>query len=159
MKKGGEKFETAKAPGARLLMIIAPYYRDIADQLQRGAEAAAAEGDATLDRIVVPGAFEIPAAIAYASRQVPAYEGFVALGCVVRGETSHYDYVCGESARGLMDLTIREGLSIGYGILTVNTIAQAEERADPQRGDKGGEATRAALAMIALKRRFAEDAE
>ena len=84
------------------------------------------------------------------------YDGYLALGCVVRGETSHYDYVCGESARGLMDLTIREGLSIGYGILTVNTLAQAEERADPARGDKGGETARAALAMAALKRRFAE---
>ena len=159
MKEGVSKSETAKAPGARLLMVVAPYYRDIADQLLRGAEVAATEGEATLDRIVVPGAFEIPAAIAHASRQVPAYEGFVALGCVVRGETSHYDYVCGESARGLMDLSIHEGLSIGYGILTVNTIAQGEERADPQRGNKGGEATRAALAMIALKRRFTESAE
>jgi 6,7-dimethyl-8-ribityllumazine synthase len=159
VKEGASKSDTAKAPGARLLMVVAPYYGDIADRLQRGAEAAAAEGEAMLDRIVVPGAFEIPAAIAHASRQVPAYEGFVALGCVVRGETSHYDYVCGESARALMDLSVREGLSIGYGILTVNTIAQAEERADPKRGDKGGEATRAALAMIALKRRFTEAAE
>jgi len=159
VKEGVSKTKTVKAPGARLLMVLAPYYRDIVDQLPRGAEAAAAEGDATLDRIVVPGAFEIPAAIAHASRQVPAYEGFVALGCVVRGETSHYDYVCGESARALMDLSVRDGLSIGYGILTVNTIAQAEERADPQRGDKGGEATRAALAMIALKRRFSESTE
>ena len=159
MKQGVCKSETAKAPGARLLMVVAPYYGGIADQLRRGAEAAAAEGEATLDRILVPGAFEIPAAIAHAARRIPAYEGFVALGCVVRGETSHYDYVCGESARGLMDLSIREGLAIGYGILTVNTIAQAEERADPARGDKGGEATRAALAMIALKRRFADTAQ
>jgi 6,7-dimethyl-8-ribityllumazine synthase len=159
VKERVSKSETVKAPGARLLIVVAPYYHDIVDQLQRGAEAAAAEGEATLERIVVPGAFEIPAAIAHASQRIPAYEGFVALGCVVRGETSHYDYVCGESARGLMDLSIREGLSIGYGILTVNTIAQAEERADPQRGDKGGEATRAALAMIALKRRFTESAE
>jgi 6,7-dimethyl-8-ribityllumazine synthase len=159
VKEGVSKARTVKAPGARLLMVVAPYYNDIADQLQRGAEAAAEEGEATLEHILVPGAFEIPAAIAHASRQVPAYEGFVALGCVVRGETSHYDYVCGESARALMDLSVREGLSIGYGILTVNTIAQAEARADPQRGDKGGEATRAALAMVALKRRFAEGAE
>jgi 6,7-dimethyl-8-ribityllumazine synthase len=136
-------------------MVIAPYYRDIADQLQRGAEAVAAEAGATLDRVFVPGAFEIPGAIALAAR-TKAYDGFIALGCVVRGETSHYDYVCGESARGLMDLSIRRRLAVGYGILTVETIAQANERADPARGDKGGEATRAALAMIALKRRFAE---
>jgi len=153
--KDAEKSPVAKLPGARLLMVIAPYYRDIADQLQRGAEAVAAEAGATLDRVFVPGAFEIPGAIALAAR-TKAYDGFIALGCVVRGETSHYDYVCGESARGLMDLSIRKRLAIGYGILTVETIAQANERANPARGDKGGEATRAALAMIALKRRFAE---
>jgi len=136
-------------------MVVAPYYREIADQLQRGAEAAAQAGEATLDRVFVPGAFEIPAAIANAARVTP-YEGYVALGCVVRGETSHYDYVCGESARALMDLSTREGLALGYGILTVNTIDQAQVRADPKRGDKGGEATRAALTMIALKRRFAD---
>ena len=115
MKDGVSKAKTVKAPGARFLMVVAPYYEDIADQLQAGAEAAAAEGDATLDRIVVPGAFEIPGGHRAAARQVPAYEGFVALGCVVRGETSHYDYVCGESARALMDLSMRDGLSIGYG--------------------------------------------
>lgn len=153
--KDAEKLAIAKVPGARLLMVIAPYYRAIADHLQRGAEAAAEEAGATLDRIFVPGAFEIPAAILHASR-TGSFDGFVALGCVVRGETSHYDYVCGESARGLMDLSLREGLAIGYGILTVENIAQAEERANPARGDKGGEAARAALAMIALKRRFAE---
>lgn len=136
-------------------MVVAPYYRDIADHLQRGAELAAKEAQATLDRVFVPGAFEIPAAILHAAR-TGAYEGFIALGCVVRGETSHYDYVCGESARGLMDLSLREGLAIGYGILTVENIDQAEARANPARGDKGGEAARAALAMIALKRRFAE---
>lgn len=155
--KDAEKSPIAKVPGARLLLVTAPYYRAITDQMQQGAEAAATAAEATLDRIFVPGAFEIPGAIAHAARS-KSYDGFVALGCVVRGETSHYDYVCGESARGLMDLSIREGLAIGYGILTVDTIAQAEERADVQRGDKGGEAARAALAMIALKRRFAETA-
>jgi 6,7-dimethyl-8-ribityllumazine synthase len=138
-------------------MVISPYYKDVADMMQRGAEAVAAEAQATLDRVFVPGAFEIPAAIAHAAR-TGGYDGYLALGCVVRGETSHYDYVCGESARGLMELSIREGLAIGYGILTVNTLAQAEERADPKRGDKGGESARAALAMIALKRRFDETA-
>lgn len=159
MREVATKNEAIKAPGARLLMVVAPYYREITDQLQRGAEAAARESDATIDCIFVPGAFEIPAAIAHASRQIPAYEGFVALGCVVRGETSHYDYVCGESARGLMDLAIREGLAIGYGILTVENLEQAKVRSDPQRGNKGGEATRAALTMIALKRRSADVAQ
>ena len=155
--KHAEKSPVAKLPGARLLLVIAPYYRGVADQLQKGAEAVAREAEAVLDRVFVPGAFEIPAAIAHAAR-TNNYDGFVALGCVVRGETTHYDYVCGESARGLMDLSTRDGLAIGYGILTVNTSAQAEERADPARGDKGGEATRACLAMIALKRRFVETA-
>jgi 6,7-dimethyl-8-ribityllumazine synthase len=136
-------------------MVISPYYKGVADMMQRGAEAAAEEAKATLDRVFVPGAFEIPAAIGQAAK-TGLYDGYLALGSVVRGETSHYDYVCGESARGLMDLSVREGLAIGYGILTVNTLAQAETRADPKRGDKGGEATRACLSLIALKRRFAE---
>lgn len=153
--KDAEKSPIAKVPGARLLLVVAPYYKSVTDHMQRGAEAAATAAEATLDRVIVPGAFEIPAAIHHASK-TGAYDGYIGLGCVVRGETSHYDYVCGESARGLMDLSIREGLAIGYGILTVNTLAQAEERADTRRGDKGGEATRACLAVIALKRRFAE---
>lgn len=155
MKTDVEKFPVASVPGARLLMVISPYYKGVADMMQRGAEAAAEEARATLDRVFVPGAFEIPAAIALAAK-TGSWDGYLALGCVVRGETSHYDYVCGESARGLMGLTVRDGLAIGYGILTVNTLAQAEERADPRRGDKGGESARAALAMIALKRHFAE---
>lgn len=154
MKHAG-KSPADQVEGARVLIVTAPYYRAITDEMQRGVEAAVAQGKATLDRVFVPGAFEIPGAIAHAARS-GEYDGFVALGCVVRGETSHYDYVCGESARGLMDLSIREGLAIGYGILTVDTLAQAEERADPERGDKGGEAARACLAMIALKRRFAK---
>lgn len=151
--KQAEKSQVAKLPGARLLLVVGPYYSGVADQLQKGAEAVAREAGATLDRVFVPGAFEIPGAIAFAATS-NAYDGFVALGCVVRGETSHYDYVCGESARGLMHLATSAGLAIGYGILTVDTLAQAEERADPARGDKGGEAARACLAMIALKRRF-----
>lgn len=152
--KGAEKFPVQRAPGARLLLVTSPYYRAVTDMMQRGAEAAANAAEASLDRVFVPGAFEIPGAIAAASKHAK-YDGYIALGCVVRGETSHYDYVCGESARGLMDLTIREGLSIGYGILTVENLAQADERADPRRGDKGGEATRACVAMIALKRQLA----
>jgi 6,7-dimethyl-8-ribityllumazine synthase len=148
-----EKSPTPKLPGAKLLLVVSPYYRGVADMMQRGAEAVAVEAGAALDRVFVPGAFEIPAAIAHAAR-AQAYDGYVALGCVVRGETSHYDYVCGESARALMDLSVREGVAIGYGILTVETLEQAEVRADPARGDKGGEAAKAALAMIAIKRRF-----
>jgi len=157
VKTESDKLPTPKLSGARLLLVISPYYRDIADSLQRGAEAAAKEADALLDRVFVPGAFEIPGAIALAAK-TNSYDGFVALGCVVRGETSHYDYVCGESARALMNLSTDGGLALGYGILTVDTLEQAIVRADPARGDKGGEAARACLAMIALKRRFAESA-
>lgn len=140
--------------GAKILLVVSPYYRGVADMMQRGAEAMAAQAEATLDRIFVPGAFEIPAAIAHAAK-ANQYDGFAALGCVVRGETSHYDYVCGESARALMDLSTIDGLPIGYGILTVENLEQAEVRADPARGDKGGEAVKAALSMVAIKRRFA----
>lgn len=157
MKTDTEKFPTPKLPGARLLLVVSPYYREVADHMQRGAEAAAKEAEATLERVLVPGAFEIPGAIALAAK-TKGYDGFVALGCVVRGETSHYDYVCGESARALMNLSTK-GRAIGYGILTVNTLEQALVRADPARGDKGGEAVRACLTMIALKRRFAEQGQ
>jgi 6,7-dimethyl-8-ribityllumazine synthase len=153
MKTEREAAPIDKAKGARVLIVTAPYYRDITDAMQRGVEAVAGAAEITLDRVFVPGAFEIPAAIAHAGR-ANQYDGFIALGCVVRGETSHYDYVCGESARGLMDLSLREGYAIGYGILTVETIEQAQVRADPAQGDKGGEALRACLAMMALKKRF-----
>ncbi|WP_395647367.1 6,7-dimethyl-8-ribityllumazine synthase [Terricaulis sp.] len=153
--KDAHRSPTTKIAGARLLVVVAPYYKDVANMLLEGAQVAAREAEATLEIVTVPGAFEIPGAIALAIR-TGAYDGFIALGCVVRGETSHYDYVCGESARGLMELSIRKRASIGYGILTVNTLAQAEERADPRRGDKGGESVRACAAMIALKRKFGE---
>jgi 6,7-dimethyl-8-ribityllumazine synthase len=154
VKDVADKSPVPKVPGAKILLVVSPYYRGVADMMQRGAEAAAEQAEATLDRIFVPGAFEIPAAIAHAAK-ANQYDGFVALGCVVRGETSHYDYVCGESARGLMNLSTFDGLAIGYGILTVENLEQAEVRADPARGDKGGEAVKAALSMVAIKRRFA----
>jgi 6,7-dimethyl-8-ribityllumazine synthase len=155
--KASQTSKAVHAPGARILLVVAPYYQSVTEMMEAGGQAAASVVGAKLDKIIVPGAFEIPGAIATAAATA-TYEGFVALGCVVRGETSHYDYVCGESARALMDLSVRDGLAIGYGILTVNTLGQAEARADPARGDKGGEAVRAAAAMIALKRRFAETA-
>ena len=154
-KRAHEAMPAPQAPGARVLMVTAPYYRDVTDMMQRGVEVAAEAAGVKLDRVFVPGAFEIPAAIAHAGK-LDVYDGFVALGCVVRGETSHYDYVCGESARGLMDLSIQEGYAIGYGILTVENLAQAEERADTARGDKGGEALKACVSLIALKRRLPE---
>lgn len=140
---------------AHILLVEAPYYAHIAAELRRGAERALTAAGASHESISVPGAFEIPAAIAAAARSAKIFDGFVALGCVIRGETSHYDHICAESARGLQDLAVREGLAIGYGILTVENEAQALVRASPDSRDKGGEAVRACLAIIELKRRLA----
>ena len=141
--------------GARILIVESRYYADIADALIAGAEREIAKNGATSERVVVPGAFEIPGAIALAAAKEGArYDGFVALGCVIRGETTHYDYVCGESARALMDLAVRDRLAIGYGIVTVNNADQAWARAATDRGDKGGDAAHACLAMVALARRW-----
>lgn len=145
--------EPFAGPPPRILLVVAPYYRAIADELRRGAHRVLGGIGASVEEVEVPGAFEIPAAIGFAADS-GRFDGFVALGCVIRGETSHYDYVCGESARGLQDLAVRRGLAIGYGILTVDTPAQAEVRAATARGDKGGEAARACLALLALRRRF-----
>ena len=138
-----------------ILLVEAPYYSHIAAELRRGAERALAAAGATYERISVPGAFEIPAAIAIASRARRHFDGFVELGCVIRGETTHYDHICAESARGLQDLAVRDGIAIGYGILTVENEAQALARASPEGRDKGGEAVRACLAIVELKRRLA----
>ncbi len=137
--------------GARILIVESRYYAEIADALLAGAEHEIAKNGALVERVGVPGAFEIPGAISLAAGR---YDGFVALGCVIRGETSHYDYVCGESARGLMDLTVHKKLAIGYGIVTVDTMEQARARAFADRGDKGGDAAHACLAMVALGRRW-----
>ncbi|MBV8089565.1 MAG: 6,7-dimethyl-8-ribityllumazine synthase [Alphaproteobacteria bacterium] len=138
-----------------ILLVEAPYYAHIASELRSGAERALTAAGASHQSIAVPGAFEIPAAIGAAARNARHFDGFVALGCVIRGETSHYDHICAESARGLQDLAVREGLAIGYGILTVENEAQALVRASPDGRDKGGEAVRACLAIIELKRRLA----
>lgn len=138
----------AKAP--HLLIVEARYYAHVSDHLLNGATAALAKAGASHERIGVPGAFEIPGAISFAASS-GRFDGYVALGCVIRGETSHYDYVCGECARGIQELAL-DGLAIGFGVLTVENEAQALARAGKK--DKGGEAARACLAMIELKRRF-----
>ena len=140
--------------GARVLVVEAPYYKDIAEGLFAGAEAVLTREGLLIERLEVPGAFEVPAAISYAAESAAGYHAFLALGCVIRGATTHYDYICQESARALMDLSVGRGLAIGYGILTCETLAQAEERADPARKNKGGEAAEACLRMLSLKRRF-----
>jgi 6,7-dimethyl-8-ribityllumazine synthase len=142
-----------------LLLVEAPYYPHIAALLRQGAEQAVARAGATCEIVSVPGAFEIPAAIGLAAKTAARFDGFVALGCVIRGETTHYDHVCAESARGVQDLLSRDGLAVGFGILTVENEAQALVRAAPSGPagggrDKGGEAVRACLALIELRRRF-----
>lgn len=146
------KPEPKKTPGARVMIVAAYYYRDIVEQLVAGAKAAIEAAGGVWEVMDVPGAFELPTAIAWRAKGGRPFDGYVALGCVIRGETSHYDYVCGESARALMDLGVREGIPIGYGILTVENMAQAEARANISKRDKGGEAARACLALIALRR-------
>ena len=137
----------AKRPS--LLIVEARYYAHVSDALLKGAEAALIDAGVRYDRVTVPGAFEIPAAIALAAR-ARKYDGYVALGCVIRGETSHYDLVCGECARGIQDLALA-GHAIGFGVLTVENVDQAFKRARIDEKNKGGEAVRACLAMIALR--------
>ena len=140
----------------RILIVVARFYEDIANALIGGAVGALDEAGADHEIVEVPGAFEIPAAIAMAlaDRASVQYDGFVTLGCVIRGETTHYDYVCGESARGLQDLAVAHRLPLGYGILTCETRDQAWARADIERGNKGADAARACLTMVQLARRF-----
>src|SRR6185503_9849621 len=144
----------------RILIVEARFYSDLADELLKGAVDALAAFGATWDVVTVPGALEIPGAIALAEEggHRPAaaapYDGYVALGTVIRGETHHFEIVANESARGLMDLTIGKRLCIGNGILTVEDEAQAWARARPSEGDKGGGAARAALTMVALRRQL-----
>jgi 6,7-dimethyl-8-ribityllumazine synthase len=143
-----------------LLLVEAPYYTHIAALLREGAEKALTEGGATFETVQVPGAFEIPGAIGMAAKAAGKYDGFVALGCVIRGETSHYDHICESTAEWLQRLAVEHGLPIGYGILTCENETQALHRATPGGNgrDKGGEAVRACLAMVAVKRRFGEGA-
>ena len=148
------KIEKSTAPveqvRAHILILEARFYGELCDELCRGAIAAIERAGATWERMAVPGALEIPGAIALA-HETGLYHGYVALGCVLRGETTHYDVVSNESARGIMDLTL-EGLCIGNGILTCETEAQAWARAKVDDMDKGGGAADAALSMIRFSR-------
>ncbi len=152
-------------PGTpHILIVEARYYADIADALLKGAEQVFTDAGATFERLTVPGAFEIPAAIARAldtgqTEGGVRFDGYLALGCVIRGETSHYDYICSESARKLQDLACDRAAAVGYGILTCENWNQAWARADVEDRNKGGEAARACLAMIAINDRFAGSPE
>ena len=143
-----------------VLIVEGRFYDDIMDALLDGAVAELDKVGATYERLTVPGAFEVPNAIRMAVRSLDffaarkRFDGYIALGCVIRGETTHYDYICAESARKLQDIACEYSLAVGYGILTCETVEQAWERAKPDRKDKGGDAARACLAMIDVKRHF-----
>jgi len=147
--------ENAPLKGVRIVIVESDYYQEIADTLLAGAKRARDAARASYDIVTVPGALEIPQAIVIAldaARGARAYHGVVALGCVIRGETSHYDIVAGESARALMEIGTVRKVPVGNGILTVDTAAQARVRAALDRGDKGGTAAKAALALVRIKR-------
>ena len=141
-----------------ILVVEARFYDDLSDALLTGAKAAIETAGATCDVVTVPGALEIPAAVAFAEKAAKeggtAYDGYVALGVVIRGETHHFDIVANESARALMDLSVKRELALGNGIMTTENGEQAWERCDPARLDKGGFAARAALAMIDLRNKL-----
>jgi len=159
-RQGKRDSKSAKSgtKGARILIVEARYYDDIADALLAGATKALKEAGAAFDRISVPGSLEIPPAIAIAldaaQKKRRPYDGVVALGCVIRGETIHFEIVSQESARGLLALSVARTIPIGNGIITVENEAQAKARADASDQDKGGGAARAALALIGLKQRL-----
>ena len=139
----------------KILVIEARFYDHISDMLLDGAIAALEQAGADVTRVTVPGALEIPHVISIADKaEASHYDAYVALGCVIRGETTHYDYVCQESARALMDLAVDRQLAIGNGIITVENEAQAIARADKSQKDKGGFAARAALTMIDIRQQL-----
>ncbi|TPK74669.1 6,7-dimethyl-8-ribityllumazine synthase [Mesorhizobium sp. B2-3-3] len=150
----GKAFIRPKAK-AHLLIVEARFHDDLADALLEGATSALDEADATYDVITVPGSLEIPAVITFAldgaAEGGTHYDGFVALGTIIRGDTYHFDIVANESSRALMDLSVQDSVCVGNGILTTENDAQAWTRAKRSEGDKGGFAARAALTMIALK--------
>jgi 6,7-dimethyl-8-ribityllumazine synthase len=143
-----------------IMIVESRYYENVSDELLKGARDALDRFGASYEIYTVPGAFEIPVAIRYAVRSLDyfttkrRFDGYVALGCVIRGETSHYDHVCEESARGLQQLALQYTLAIGYGILTTENMDQAMERARLDRRNKGGEAANACIELIRLKQQF-----
>lgn len=154
MKKDSKTIIAPETTGGRALIIEARFYTEIADMMADGAIRVLEAAGMTCERVAVPGSLEIPAALQFAAES-GQYDAFVVLGCVIRGETRHFDIVCDESNRGVYAVTLAHGLALGNGILTVDTLDQALERADVNRLDKGGDAARAAVTMLNLKRRWA----
>ena len=139
----------------KVLIVEARFYDDIHDALLEGAVEALKTAEVEYDVVTLDGALEIPALVKFAHQSANcAYDGYVCLGCVIRGETTHYDYVCAESCRGIMDLSITENIAISNGILTVEDKEQAMARADKNRKNKGGAVVKACLQMIDMKKKF-----
>ena len=142
----------------RVLIVEARFYSDLADEMAKGAIAALDKAGILHDRVAVPGTFEVPAAIRFALRAMEThsatsnYSGFIALGTVIRGETDHYDHICREVSRALMDIAVKQSVALGFGILTCETKEQAEARADISRRDKGADAAQACLRMMDQKK-------
>jgi 6,7-dimethyl-8-ribityllumazine synthase len=150
----GKALPAPQLPGRRFAIVAARFYRGLTDWLIDGAKRALADcgvSDGDIDLLEVPGCFELPLA---ARKLIEAkdYDGIIALGVVIRGETPHFDFVAGECARGIMDVQLATGVPIGFGVLTTENLAQAEERADPSRGDKGYEAAIAAATLVTIPR-------
>lgn len=141
-------------PPPHLLIVRAPYYRAVVDGMTRGAERILREAGATFDTLDVAGAFELAQAIRIALRGSRRFDGFVALGCVVKGETDHYDHICRESMAGLMAVALQYGIALGSGLLTVHALIQAEARSAMDGHNKGAEAASASLLQIAAARRL-----
>ena len=145
---------TLEGPPPRVLVIQAPYYRGVVDGMRKGAEEVLRALKAEVEVVDVAGAFELPAALRLALKANKRWDGFLILGCVVKGATDHYDHICREACSGIMQISAATGAAIGFGLLTVHTLQQAEERAAPDRMNKGAEAAHAMLGQIALARRW-----
>ena len=143
-----------EGPAARVLVVRAPYYRAVVDGMTEGAVRILRDAGVSYEVVDVAGAFELPQAIRIALRGDQRFDGFVALGCVVKGETDHYHYICAETMAGLMHLALQYGIALGSGLLTVHTIEQARARSGPDGHNKGSEAAAAALLQIAVARRL-----
>ena len=141
-------------PAPRVLIVRAPYYRDVVDGLRDGAERILREAGATFEVLDVAGAFELPQAIRIALRGQTRFDAFVALGCIVKGETDHYEFICQATMQGMMNLALQYGIAVGTGLLTVDTIDQALARSSEDGFNKGAEAACAALLQVNAARRF-----
>lgn len=158
----GPKRDTVRldGPAPRILLIQAPYYEDIVGGMRKGVERVVAEAGGELEVVDVAGAFELPAALRMAldamehPEEPPFWDGFVLLGCVVKGDTDHYDHICREACSGVMSVSVGTGAAIGFGLLTVHTLQQAIERSSDDGHNKGAEAAQAALLQVGLRRKW-----